>query len=163
MVRRRQQGGFTVVELMIVVMVAGILAMIAVPSFSNLMANNRVRAAASDLHLALLKARGEAVRRNATIRVAANAGGWANGWRVLDGGNNVLSQAPAPAGTTITVAPAGLTTVTYLSSGRIVCTTCNPNLRQPGFSVTSATVTTAISRCVYASLSGMPAVREGTC
>ncbi|HXG29479.1 MAG TPA: GspH/FimT family pseudopilin [Nevskiales bacterium] len=153
-----RQEGFTVIELMIVLLVVGVLATIAAPSFSGMIAKNRVKAASSNLHLSLLKARSEAAKRNASITVSPNAGGWVSGWRVLAGAT-VLAQEGPVSGVTITTDPNPLPSVVYLSSGRT----------QGGASVTFEVEDSGDIlpdrdlRCVVLSLSGMPAVKEGPC
>lgn len=149
--------GFTTIELMTVVVVVGILAMIAVPSFSNMMANNRIKAASSNLHMSLLKARSEAIKRNASVTVTPNAGGWVAGWRVQAGATDLGVEA-APQGVTIVTTPSPLASITYRSSGRIQ----NGNV---SFQVDDAANLLAAehTRCVSVSLSGMPAVKGGTC
>jgi type IV fimbrial biogenesis protein FimT len=81
-VARRPLVGFTLVELLVVVTVVAILAAIAVPSFTQMIARARVGSAVSTLQAALLKARSEALKRNCSITLARSAGGWNAGWEV---------------------------------------------------------------------------------
>lgn len=78
----RPQHGFTLVELLIAVVIISVLAAIALPGFSQLIANQRSRAAASDLMTALARARSEAVKRNTEVALSQATGGWANGWKI---------------------------------------------------------------------------------
>src|SRR5450756_2718617 len=79
----RSGSGFTMIELLVVIAIAGILAALAAPSFSDLIASKRAQAVASELYVALLKARSEAVTRNANVTLAptTTTGGWRNGWQ----------------------------------------------------------------------------------
>lgn len=86
-----RSGGFTLVELMVVVAIMAIVASIAVPSFNTMIKNNRLTAAVNDLSGALNYARSEAVRRGRTVQVDALSGDLSNGLRVwfdADGDGN---------------------------------------------------------------------------
>jgi type IV fimbrial biogenesis protein FimT len=65
--------GFTVVELVAVVAVAGIVATTAVPSFSGLIDSQRIGGVASELASDLQYARAQAVQRNQGVRVSFRA------------------------------------------------------------------------------------------
>lgn len=104
--------GFTLVELMIGIAVAAILATLAVPSFTGLIQRTRLNTQTTELLSALLYARTEALKRNLNVSIchtdnpaavapACNAAvnGWASGWivftdtgvaGVLDGTDAVL-------------------------------------------------------------------------
>ena len=84
-----KQSGFTLVELLVVLAVSAIILSIAAPSFANIVANNRVTAAANDLVIALNLGKSEAVRSgNPTVLCQSSNGtscggdqtAWANGW-----------------------------------------------------------------------------------
>ena len=84
--------GFTMLELMIVVAVAGILSAIAAPAMMDFIRANRLSATARQLDADLLLARREAIKRNARVLVcpvgttAGKCGSgttaWAQGWLV---------------------------------------------------------------------------------
>lgn len=85
------QRGVTLIELLIVLSIAGLLATIAVPSFRDIIYNLRQSSAASLVLGDLNQARGEAIKRNTRVLVCArNAAGtdcessvsWNNGWVV---------------------------------------------------------------------------------
>lgn len=141
-------------EVLIVVTIAGILAGLALPSFTSLIALNRAKAAASELYLTLMKARSEAVKRNANVTISPNAGGWVLGWSILDASANVLDDHPAVKGVTIAGAPAG--SIVYQSSGRIQGATA------PSFDI-SATGSPLALRCVSTALSGRPYIKMSSC
>ncbi|MDI1252034.1 GspH/FimT family pseudopilin [Thermomonas sp.] len=81
---RQSHGGFTLVELMVVVAVIAILAIVAAPSMSELVSANRLNGAAGELTSAIQVARSEAIRRNARVTICpstngttcANSGTW---------------------------------------------------------------------------------------
>ncbi|MCX2832519.1 GspH/FimT family pseudopilin [Microbulbifer thermotolerans] len=78
----RRLAGFTIVELMVVLMILGIITAMAVPSFNTMIKNNRVVTMTNDLNGLLQYARAEAVRRGGGVRVSAIDGDVANGLRV---------------------------------------------------------------------------------
>lgn len=98
--------GFTLVELLCALTVLAILAVAAAPSFSSLVANQRVRGASLDLASALVLARSEAVKRNATVSLAATGAAWTAGWAVTAGAETVRTFGPYN-GITITPSAAG--------------------------------------------------------
>lgn len=68
----RHSTGFTLLELMVTVTVVAILLGLAVPSFSDIIRNNRLTAAANDLLHSTHLARSEAIKRQATVVVCAS-------------------------------------------------------------------------------------------
>jgi type IV fimbrial biogenesis protein FimT len=65
--RCHRQSGFTMVELMIVIVVIAILSAIAVPNIINSLPNYRLKAAARDMISNFQKAKMAAVKRNVTV------------------------------------------------------------------------------------------------
>ena len=92
----KDSAGFTLIELMIVVAIAGILAAIALPSYVNYVIETRIAGVTHDLAVDLQLAREEAVMSGervsvcpSTDKVSCNSGGkgWEKGWIVFtDGG-----------------------------------------------------------------------------
>src|SRR5207302_8408083 len=80
-----------------------------------MIATQRARALASDLYVTLAKTRSAALTLNQNVTLRANAGGWANGWQILDVNNNVLDNHAAATGVTVTPTPS----VTYRPSARL--------------------------------------------
>lgn len=69
--------GFTLVELVVTLAVLAILTTVAIPSFNNFMANQRVKSSAQGLFTSLNFARSEAIRRNGEVlvRISSNVDG----------------------------------------------------------------------------------------
>ena len=82
--------GFTLLELMVAIAVLAILTTVAIPSFRDLIQNNRVTTQTNELVAALTFARTEAVKRgrNVTIAVTAANPGWAATVTTIDAGGN---------------------------------------------------------------------------
>ena len=142
-------SGFTLVELLTVMVVLVVFILIASPSFNELNRSQRVQLAAMDLFTSLLRARSEAIKQNTDVTLSP-AGTWTAGWAVAIAGTNIDTHA---ATSNISISDPGV--VTYRSSGRVAGTA------SPKFSV-SATQTTT-KRCVQVSLSGEPVVANRAC
>lgn len=80
--RNRTQRGFTLVELMIGLVLVAILLGIGMPQFRNFILEQRLRATSSDLRVALMLARSEAIKRNRETNLRPNAAGWSDGWTI---------------------------------------------------------------------------------
>lgn len=67
-----RQSGFTLWELLVTMLVAGILVALGVPSFRDAQRNSAITAAANDLITGLLAARAEAVKRQVPVTLCAS-------------------------------------------------------------------------------------------
>ena len=150
--RKHRARGFTLVELMVVLSVLAILLAMATPSMTQLVATQRVRSMASDLHVALVRARSEAVKRNASVTIVPAGGNWSAGWSVKDAAN---PEAPplhvyAPArGVSIAT---DVAQIVFTASGR------TPLAAEATFLVSSAG--SSLARCVRVNFTGRPYVKE---
>lgn len=80
--RARPAAGFTLVEMLTVMSILAIILAFAVPSFREFLAGQRIKAASFDLTSALLLARSEALKRNASVQISRSGDQWNQGWRV---------------------------------------------------------------------------------
>jgi type IV fimbrial biogenesis protein FimT len=71
--QRLRQGGFTLIELMVVVALVVIILALAAPSFRDTIARNRLEGVAGELSTDIQYARSESVARNAQVGLFADA------------------------------------------------------------------------------------------
>ena len=148
-----RQRGFTLPELLTVMVIMGVLGAMAAPAYSAWIASMRMRSASTDLYTALNLARSEAIKRNAEVTLEPGDEGWQAGWHIAAPGDadRLLHDHPAPAGVSIE----GPASVTYLPNGR----TKGSNL--PAFEIGSLADDTL--RCVAVDLSGRPNQTKAAC
>ncbi|HEY7866189.1 MAG TPA: GspH/FimT family pseudopilin, partial [Psychromonas sp.] len=80
----KKSQGLTLIELLITMAIIIILAMVAVPSYSTFMANERFAVASNELYNAYRFARNEAIKTSSSMTLEATSVDdvWANGWQV---------------------------------------------------------------------------------
>lgn len=90
----KNQVGFTLVELIITLVIAGILLTIAVPSFNSFLMNSRLTTQINELVSAIQLSRSEAIKRGTNVTICKSSTGtscgasWTNGWVVFEDANN---------------------------------------------------------------------------
>lgn len=130
---------------MIAVLVVGILATIALPSFREFIERSNVRSSAESVLNALQLARAEAVRRNERITFTLGSGTGATSWQVADSAGTVIQQSRSSgegsARVTAALTPASATTLVFNGFGRVVGTT---GLTKIVFSSASTSLTVQI-------------------
>lgn len=156
--RRASMGGFTLLELMLVITIAAILSGIGVPSFSRFIAEQRTIAAASDIQMALWRARSEAIRLRADVRLVPGDPeiGWESGWVAVDpttSGHELVRRGPL-VGVTLAGGPSQ---IVYRASGRLRGSAVS------GIEIASKTNTAVDKRCVHIDLNGQPNMAKGGC
>ncbi len=146
------QKGVTLIELLVVLVIVGILATLAAPSFQGIVASQKIRNGASELYMALVKARSEAIKRNDNVVLAPIGGTWQNGWQATaQTSGQVLDSHGNLSGLTVT----GPANVIYQASGRVQGAVGSFSLSSPVLSVTP--------RCITVDLSGRPSVKASSC
>jgi type IV fimbrial biogenesis protein FimT len=153
----RQVCGFSLVELVATISIIAVLASLAVPSMTTLMARHRVQDATTDLLVTLLKARSEALTFNADVSVSPVGGDWASGWHVSDPANaGAFFDVHQPVAS-IAISLPGANSITYQFNGRI----------RGGvgvkFNISSRVARQATSACITVDPSGRPDTQGVPC
>lgn len=149
-----QSGGFTLLELLVVVTIAGVIAAIAMPSFTQFIGNQRIKTASYDLSAAIIFSRSEAIKRNASVDMTPTSGGWKNGWTIATGGTPLGSHI-AFSNLAITDS-ATLGSLSFTNDGRVATKT--------DFTITLSTAVAGVAdRCIKISTSGVPSSKKGSC
>ena len=157
---RRQQTGFTLIELMVTVTIAAILAALATPSFKSLIVRQRIKNASADLVSHLTLSRSEAIKQNSDVTIASttNNNSWANGWSINSLGGTVGTHA-AFVGLTISTGVGGSSSLVFNRSGRLTASSASTT-----FQIGDATSGSAvIGRCVRIGLAGLATSVDGSC
>jgi len=153
----RLQIGFTLVELLTVLVIVAIGALVAMPSLSQALVAQRLRAAATDLTSSLMLARSEAIKRNGSVQIVPLTGAtWTSGWRVtgVDSGDQIDRKDKIGDGVVVSRAPA---TITYERTGRLT----TPGVVRLQFSDTASTADR--TSCITIDPSGLPRQAHGAC
>jgi type IV fimbrial biogenesis protein FimT len=124
-----KQHGFTLVELIMGLAIVAIVLTLGVPSFGDLIRNNRLTAQVNQVVSALTLARSEAIKRAALVDVTTVSGeaNWKNGWTVeVSVGGADIRIFEAQKGDHTLVADGGESTFSYDSQG-FLSTSCAVN------------------------------------
>lgn len=78
---KQRARGFTIIELMVSIAVIATILAFVFPSMRLMQTNSRMASAANDLATDLKQGRAAAVTNRTNFTVAAQVGGWSNGWQ----------------------------------------------------------------------------------
>lgn len=173
--------GLTLIELMVTLAVAGVIASIAAPSFMTMIRDNRIVTQTNDLVGSLQLARSEAVKRGVQITIRSASGAdnvWDQGWNIFtdwdgDGvfdsnGDAILceteedcilqTQATLPNNFTLRTGGNYTEWLAYLPSG---LPDSNAGLGNDTFRLCAPNGDTSNARSVAVSTTGRPAAEKG--
>ena len=127
--------GFTLVELMVSIAVLGVIVSLAVPSFAELIAANRLTTQADSLKVALSLAHAEAMRRAQPVTLLSNdASTYSKGWSVFpdaDANGSAANPPNATDGLPVQVAAAFKGTATTTRVRAVPCPHRSPTRPPP--------------------------------
>jgi len=148
--RARFQRGFTIIEILLVIVIMGVLLTIAAPSFVTFTSSQKVKTASFDVYAAMMFARSEAIKRRANVTITPVSSDWKNGWTVsttIGGVDTTLRSQDSLSGVTFT----GPTSVVYRLDGRLSVGSAVGVLIQPQIADSSIQ-----NRCVRVDPTGLP-------
>lgn len=152
----RRVGGFTLIELMVVVAMLSIVLSVAAPGLQGFVAGQRVKALAFDLMSDLLFARSEALKRGAAVVVTPAGSGWSAGWTVTAGSETLSSRQSSNQTLQFDGAPGS---ISFNPWGRVTSPTSQVRMTVR----TDAASAGVASRCVELDLSGRARTSAGAC
>lgn len=182
----RSMRGFTLMELMIVVAVAIILASVGIPSMRSFMASQRIKTTSFDLIAMLTITRSEAIKRNAQVTATPVGNDWSQGWAVTGPAPVAATCLP---GSTLSTCTAGTLTISqqsaiHASDITVTCLvggtvqTCQPIIYNPSGRLLAGSQAQSIqivssslpstppganARCIWVDMSGRPMSKKGNC
>lgn len=121
----KRTRGFTLMELVVTVTIAGIMLAVAAPSLRSFILDNRLATQAAEFTSALSMARSEATKRSRRVVVSPATTGFDGGWRIWEDSNGNSLQDLGEASIRVheslqgnTLTGTGVTTpIAYLPSG----------------------------------------------
>ena len=130
MKKSSEQKGFTLLELMVTIVILGILATMAAPSYREMLERNRLRAEMEQWRNAFYLAQREAMRMKETVRFCASSDGvtcndkkdnnFSAGWIVVRGDNSILLDHAPNAPTDVITLNNDRAALRFSPSGRII-------------------------------------------
>jgi len=95
---KRQRSGYTLVEMLTVLVIAAVLASVALPYLQAMIASAQLNSAVSDLHGAISLARSQAIARGSRVQLVPlepSGANWREGWVVFIDTNGDRRPSPA--------------------------------------------------------------------
>jgi type IV fimbrial biogenesis protein FimT len=133
----RHQWGASLIEAMVAVSIAGVLASAAVPAMKAALVQQRLRSGSSDLYASFHLARSEAIRRSGSVAVTpVDAQDWSKGWKIFaDRNDNGTQDADEETVAERPLAAEGMTIRPYFGAmfpGTVLSYDAEGRLHRPG-------------------------------
>jgi type IV fimbrial biogenesis protein FimT len=159
MVTRRREAGFTAAEILVVLTIVGILAAMAIPSMSKLLATQAVRSASYDLNADLTFARSEAIARGVNVSVVgASTTDFKQGWTITEAAGSTTLRTQGARSSKINFT-GNANTYTFDRTGRVTVGAPAQWFIEPSESGAQD----SMKRCIKMDPSGRPRANEGVC
>lgn len=154
--RPSRSRGFTLIELMVSLVIVALLAGVGVPMYRSFILDQQLRAVSTNLRLAMNTARSEAVKRNRTLTLRANADGWSDGWTIPNpvGGEPDILNHKQTGNVSISVVD-GPTELDFTPAGRV--------LAAVEIQIDAGEVSEAAIACLQLQLDGRAISTKGEC
>jgi len=114
---RRRACGFSLIELMVAIAIAGILMAVGIPSIQTLLNNQKMKSATFDLVTTAMLARSEAIKwggaNAASISIVAPSNNFSNGWCIVFTSATACSVSDPDDGVMQIIKPTGGVTYVY--------------------------------------------------
>jgi len=158
----RTARGFTLIEMMVVIIIIGILGVLGFPAMTRMLSSQAVRSTTYDLFADLVYARSEAITRGTTVTITSpGSTNWKQGWNIVEaaGGTTLRSQ-PAIGSKILMTGPA---TISFERTGRATNAAAVQFDIRPDVTSETNAVQDNQRRCVKLDPSGRPRSYEGVC
>ena len=162
-------GGFTLIELMVVLIIAVLLSVAAIPFYKSFITSQRIKTASFDVLAMLTYTRNEAMKRNASVALTGNGQGMIV--TVQSDGSVLRRQEPfknikVDCMNMATIPPSpvncsanGNYVAEYNNNGRLAKAVLPLQL----YAVNSTDTTNVSYRCITVTISGIPQSKKGPC
>ena len=161
----RRQAGFTATEIVVVLAIVGLMAALAIPSMSGLLATQAVRSASYDLNADLTYARSQAISRGTNVSLTGNSGtNFKAGWTITEAATGTTLRTQGARDSKI-VFTANQSAYTFDRTGRVTNIVPSPPdpLRASFTIVPYGASQDHQKRCIMLDPSGKPRTTEGAC
>ena len=155
----RRDSGFTLIEMIVVLMIIGMLAAFGFPAMTKFLTTQAVRSASYDLFSDLIYARSEAIARGVTVDIIGSGStNFKEGWTIRENGGGTVIRTQAKRDSAINFT-SSVSTITFDRNGRPQAAS------EITFNIVPTETTTQdyMKRCIRLDPSGRPRSAEGAC